>query len=85
MDRFTMDELRKTIDSCLGSDRTESLTDATADTDFDDLGYDSLSIYEFVTALQDNLHISITDEEIEGLRTPRVVIDFINRRLADAA
>jgi act minimal PKS acyl carrier protein len=85
MSQFTMDDLRKTIDSCLGSNSTEPLTDANVDTKLDDLGYDSLSIIEFITKLQDDLHISITDEEIDDLHTPRAVIDFINRQLTEAS
>ncbi len=85
MSQFTIDDLRKTIDSCLGGGGAKPLTDATIDTELDDLGYDSLSIYEFVIKLQEDLHISITDEEIDDLRTPRTVIDFINHRLAEAA
>jgi hypothetical protein len=67
MSQFTVDDLHKTIDSCLGGDGAALVTDATVDTELDDL------------------HISITDEEIDELRTPRAVIDFINRRLAEAA
>lgn len=85
MSQFTVDDLRKIIDSCLGGDGAALVTDATVDTELDDLGYDSLAIYELVLKLQDDLHISITDEEIDELRTPRAVIDFINRRLAEAA
>ncbi len=85
MSQFTMDDLRKTVDSCLGSGGTEPLTDANVDTELDDLGYDSLAITEFIMKLQDDLCISITDEEIDNLRTPRAVIDFINQRLAEAS
>ncbi|MGH3685605.1 MAG: phosphopantetheine-binding protein [Pseudonocardiaceae bacterium] len=85
MSPFTVGDLRKTVDSCLGGGGAQPLTDANLDTELDELGYDSLSIYEFVTKLQEDLHIAITDEEIDDLRTPRAMIDFINRRLAEAA
>ncbi|WP_028936624.1 phosphopantetheine-binding protein [Pseudonocardia spinosispora] len=85
MTQFTLADLSTTVEACVGAGGgTEPLTEANLDTALDDLGYDSLSIYEFVTTLQDNLHITITDDEIDSLRTPRSVVDLVNQRLAQA-
>jgi acyl carrier protein len=85
MSKFTVDDLRNTIESCLGGGGgTEPVVTDNIDIKLDDLGYDSLSIYEFVTKLQDDLHISITDEEIDSLHTPRAVIDLVNERRSES-
>jgi acyl carrier protein len=64
MNAFTLDELKKTISSCLGSDIATELTEASLDVELDELGYDSLTVYEFVMKLQDELAIKITDQDI---------------------
>jgi minimal PKS acyl carrier protein len=82
MNAFTFDELRKTIGSCLGSDTATELTEASLDVELHELGYDSLTVYEFVMKLQDELAIKITDQDIDTMNTPRAVIDFVNGQLA---
>lgn len=43
----------------------------------DDLGADSLDIVELVMALEDTFEISVPDHEVNGLKTVRDVLDFI--------
>lgn len=86
MSEFTVVDLRKTVDACLGGgEGVEPLTEANLDADLTELGYDSLTVFEFVTKLQDDLHISITDDEIEAMTTARAVVELVNSRLVDAA
>jgi acyl carrier protein len=86
MNEFTVVNLRKTVDACLGGGGgLEPLTEANLDTDLLDLGYDSLTVYELVTKLQDDLHIAVSDDEVDTMRTPRAVVDLVNRRLAKVA
>lgn len=81
MDTFTLADLRQVARRSLGAGDTPELTEATLDTDLDDLGYDSLAVYELVTLLQDDLSVPISDDDVEGLTTPRSVIDLVNTRL----
>jgi acyl carrier protein len=86
MNEFSVVDLRKIVDVCLGGgDGVEPLTEANLDAELADLGYDSLTLYEVVTKLQDDLHISITDDEIDAMKTARAVVELVNGRLADAA
>jgi minimal PKS acyl carrier protein len=82
MNKFTIDDLKKIVGACLGGDTAAELTAASLDVELYELGYDSLTVYEFVMKLQDDLSISITDEDIDTMKTPRAVIDFVNGRLA---
>lgn len=87
MSEFTVFDLRKTVDACIGggSGGIEPLTEDNLDAELTDLGYDSLTVYEFVTKLQDDLRIAIGDDDIELMRTPRSVLELVNRRLTEAA
>lgn len=84
MNEFTLDELKKIVDSCLGGDNAAKLTAANLDVELHDLGYDSLTVYEFATKLQDDLAINITDRDIDTMTTPRTVLDLVNGRLTEA-
>lgn len=85
MNEFTVTELKKIVDACLGGDTAAELTEANLDVELHDLGYDSLTVYEFVMKIQDDLAISITDADIDTMKTPRAVVDFVNGRLAEVA
>jgi act minimal PKS acyl carrier protein len=77
---FSVTELNTTIAKCLGNDSGGQVTDDNLDTEFSELGYDSLAVYELMTRLQDDIGIPISDEEIDELTTPRLVIAFVNDR-----
>lgn len=85
MNRFTVAELKQTIAKCLGTESVSELDSDSIDTNFADLGYDSLAVYEVMTRLQDELGIPISDEEIDSITTPRLVIDFVNSRQVEVA
>lgn len=80
MTAFTLADLAETIKQCLGAGSGVELTEDTADTEFFDLGYDSLAVYELMTRLQDDTGIPISDEQIEEITTPRLAVRFINGR-----
>lgn len=82
MNRFTVDELKKIVAACLGGDTAAELTETNLDAELHELGYDSLTVYEFMMKIQDDLVIGITDADIDTMTTPRAVIDFINVQLA---
>lgn len=61
----------------------ESITlgESMMDTDFDDLGVDSLALVELVDRVQEAYHLSIDDDTAQDLRTPRMMLDHVNSRL----
>ena len=47
----------------------------------DDLNADSLDVVEIVMRLEEDLDITIDDEEVEGIKTVQDVIDGIKKKL----
>ena len=85
MTGFTLVKFQRVVESCVGVDSSVELTADHLDTELVDLGLDSLTVYEVVTLLQDDLRIRISDDEIDAIKTPRALIDFVNGRLAELA
>ena len=57
----------------------------TADTSFkDDLGADSLDLFELVMALEDEYNLEIPAEELNDLNTEGDVIEYLKDRGVDA-
>ncbi len=53
----------------------------TVETSFkDDLGADSLDLFELVMALEDEYSVEIPAEELEGLTTVGAVIDYLKNK-----
>ncbi|MEW6348832.1 MAG: acyl carrier protein [Thermodesulfobacteriota bacterium] len=50
----------------------------------EDLGAESLDIYDMIALLEDEFNIEISDEEVEKIRTVKDVADFIKDRRAAA-
>lgn len=85
MQEFTLAELKRVTDACGGDDDATPLDEVVLDRSFDDLGYDSLAIYETVIRIREDLRIPIADEEIDTATTPREVIDLVNTRVSETA
>ena len=72
-----LEEMRKMIAEQLSCDENE----ITADTSFkDDLGADSLDLFELVMALEDEYNIEIPTEELNDLATVGDVIEYLKTR-----
>ena len=76
-----LEEMRKMIAQQLNCEESE----ITADTSFkDDLGADSLDLFELVMALEDEYNIEIPAEELTELNTVGDVIDYLRDKGIDA-
>ena len=76
-----LEEMRKMIAEQLNCEESE----ITADTSFkDDLGADSLDLFELVMALEDEYNIQITAEELTELATVGDVIEYLKGRGIEA-
>lgn len=52
--------------------------DITPDTDIiDDLGADSLDVVELLMTIEDNYGITVPDDEVQNLRTIRLMSEYI--------
>ena len=57
----------------------------TAETSFkDDLGADSLDLFELVMALEDEYNVEIPSEELTDLTTVGAVIDYLKNKRVEA-
>lgn len=71
------EKMREIIAQQLGIDEEE----ITPDTSFkEDLGADSLDLFELTMALEDEYDIEIPAEELETIETIQDVIDYLNSR-----
>lgn len=67
----------------------KSPADITEDADFEALGADSLALIELVEALEEQLAsrsagFHIDDEDLEGLTSVRLAVDYVTSKLAAA-
>lgn len=76
-----LEEMRKMIAQQLNCEESE----ITADTSFkDDLGADSLDLFELVMALEDEYNIEIPAKELTELATVGDVIEYLRGRGIEA-
>ncbi|MEW2495468.1 MULTISPECIES: acyl carrier protein [Streptomyces] len=86
MATFTVADLKTIVGACgVDAEEAAALDDPSAlDTAFDDLGFDSLLVYEIVTRIQDGFPVLVPDEELDGIGTPAALIGYVNERLTTA-
>ena len=76
-----LDEMKKMLAEQLNCDENE----ITADTSFkDDLGADSLDLFELVMALEDEYNIEIPAEDLTDLTTVGAVMDYLKGKGVEA-
>ena len=76
-----LEEMRKMIAEQLSCDENE----ITADTSFkDDLGADSLDLFELVMALEEEYGVEIPSEDLEKITTVGAVMDYLKSKGVEA-
>ncbi|SCF07666.1 acyl carrier protein [Micromonospora chokoriensis] len=85
MTDITLDDLRRVMAACAGADESVDLDGDIIDVPFKDLGYDSLAVMETAAILERDYSVTIPDEKIAGLPTPRAMLDEIRHSLAAAS
>jgi minimal PKS acyl carrier protein len=61
------------------------LTEEVLDTPFTSLNVDSLAVLEIVTQIQDEFQLRIPDAAMDGMKTPRQILDYVNGLVAGAS
>jgi aromatase len=77
---FTLDDLRQLLRDAVGVDESVDFDGDIMDTEFVELGYDSLAVLEVAALVGRTYSIRVPDEDVEGLTTPRLMIDYVNQR-----
>ena len=76
-----LDEMKKMLAEQLNCDENE----ITADTSFkDDLGADSLDLFELVMALEDEYSVEIPAEDLQNLATVGDVMNYLKEKGVEA-
>ncbi|WP_367322390.1 acyl carrier protein [Streptomyces sp. HUAS ZL42] len=79
---FTLDDLRRILIEAAGADDSYNLDGDILDTDFEELGYESLALLETGGRIEREYGISLDEEVLSIANTPRLLIDAVNSGLA---
>ncbi|WP_043264770.1 acyl carrier protein [Streptomyces sp. CT34] len=83
---FTVEDVIRILRAGAGADEQIDLGGkAVADTEFAELGYDSLALLEFVNRIEREYGIEIPDGDVEKGSTPQEVVTYVNGRLVEVA
>ncbi|MCX5415064.1 acyl carrier protein [Streptomyces sp. NBC_00059] len=82
---ITLHDLAGVLTECAGSDEDAALTAESLDVAFTDLGYDSLALLETAATVQQRYGVTLSDDEVTGIETPREFLDLVNQPAAQAA
>lgn len=74
---LTLDDLRRMLVDCAGSDEPLPPSAEIADTTFEELGYDSLALIETAARIKREYGIDIGDEALAAAETPRALLAAI--------
>ena len=80
--QLTIDDLKKIMRECAGEDDAVSLDGDILDTSFLDLGYDSLALLETAALVKRQYGVTVSDEDLHGIDTPREFLAKVNSVLA---
>jgi act minimal PKS acyl carrier protein len=81
MNEFTMDDLRKVMRESAGEDGT--LDGDVLDSSFEELGYDSLALMETTSRIERALSVTLPEEDMADVSTPRDLLAFVNSQLTE--
>jgi act minimal PKS acyl carrier protein len=85
MPEFTLTELVSALRASAGEDEEVDLDGDVLDVPFDDLGYDSLALFNTVGRIERERGISLSDDVVGQAATPRALISEINAAISQAA
>ncbi|RKT55616.1 acyl carrier protein [Saccharothrix australiensis] len=85
MKDFTMADLLRIMRECAGEDEAVDLGGDVGETDFADLGYDSLAILETAAAIGREFGVALPEEDIAGVRRPAEFVALVAARRAGTA
>jgi act minimal PKS acyl carrier protein len=75
---LTIDDLRRLLRECAGAAEGVDLDGDILDTDFADLGYDSLALLETGSRIEREWLVRLGDDAVMSTRTPRALLAVVN-------
>ncbi|MFG2783508.1 acyl carrier protein [Streptomyces prunicolor] len=82
---FTIDDLKRILMEGAGAAEDVDLDTDILDTEFEQLGYESLALLETSSRIEREYGITFSDTILADATTPRALLDAVNEHLADAA
>ncbi|MFF3375340.1 acyl carrier protein [Streptomyces sp. NPDC002680] len=85
MAEMTLESLKDMLHRAAGeSDEAPDVTNDLLDTEFTDLGYDSLAVLEVSGMIEREYRISLDDDHASSANTPRLFLELVNGMLDKA-
>ncbi|MGY0064799.1 acyl carrier protein [Streptomyces sp. LZ34] len=78
MTEFTIDDLRRIMRGSAGAQDGERIDGENLDADFADLGYDSLAVLEIQSQIENTFDLTLPDDALSQMRTPRETVSVVN-------
>ena len=75
---IALPDLRRILLEGAGAVQGIDLDDEILDSNFEDLGYDSIAIMETAARISREYGVAINDEALLDARTPRLLLDLVN-------
>ena len=82
MSTLTIDGLKEILRSAAGEDDGADLDGDILDVAFADLGYDSLALLETAARIARDFGVTLSDDDVDQIETPRALLDQVNAALA---
>ncbi|MFF3505745.1 acyl carrier protein [Streptomyces sp. NPDC003247] len=79
---LTVEDLTRIMRESAGEDESVDLDGDILDADFAELGYDSLALLETAGRIARDYGVELSDDDLDGVATPREFLDVVNRTLA---
>ncbi|SEG93616.1 act minimal PKS acyl carrier protein [Actinacidiphila yanglinensis] len=83
MDTFDTTTLVQLLRECAGEEEEVDLDGDILDTAFEDLGYDSLALFNTVSRIERDYGVELPDEVVAVAQTPRQLMDLVNTGIAE--
>lgn len=84
MDTFTVTDLVRVMRAAAGEDESINLDGDILDVAFPDLGYDSLAVMETASRVEREYGVSLPEETMSTIETPKEFVELVNRQLTSA-
>jgi len=76
--KMVFEKVKKIIADQLGLEEAEVTLNSTFS---DDLGVDSLELFEVIISLEEEFNIEIPNEEIEDIKDVKGIVDYIEKKI----
>jgi minimal PKS acyl carrier protein len=83
MAQFTLDDLKQVLRTAAGEDESVDLDGDILNTDFGELGYDSLAIMETAGVIERSFGVQLPDDEVGKRHTPGEFIALVNSAIEE--